>query len=369
MRCRRILPLAVATAIVLPASATRARAQGFNVDAGKNLILFPEPSPAYGGAAGQPGTWNKANPPTYAVALQNLDGSPSGATCASDVASDYAWPFSTLPQDDLNLMEDCQNVPILTTAHWTFSGLADGSYRVYTYAWSPGNGSGQTAISVVGSSDPTQIVGGSWSGSPHVQGITYALHHVTVAGGTLVVEAAGSASMVQGSVNGFQIVPDGFASFCAGDGSLATPCPCANTGGLGRGCDNSASTGGAHLSASGATSPDSVVLLATHELPTALSIFLQGNALVAGGVGFGDGVRCIGGSLKRLAVRNASAGTVSYPQAGDPSISAQSAALGDPIAPGSTRWYQTYYRDPNLAFCPFPQGNSWNVTNGVEIGW
>lgn len=121
--------------------------------------------------------------------------------------------------------------------------------------------------------------------------------------------------------------------------------------------------------ASGTTQPDTVVLHVSGELPSALSIFLQGSALVSGSVGFGDGLRCVGGSLKRLYVKNASAGSVDAPGAGDPSITSRSAALGDPIAPGTSRYYQTYYRDPNLAFCPAPQGNSWNVTNGVIVAW
>ena len=157
--------------------------------------------------------------------------------------------------------------------------------------------------------------------------------------------------------------------FCFGDASSATPCPCGNAGANGRGCENSASTGGARLVGSGSTAPDTIVLSATGELPNALSIFLQGDASLPTPVVFGDGVRCVGGTLKRLATKNASAGAVAYPGPGDVPISAQSAALGDPIAPGSTRWYQTYYRDPNLAFCPFPQGNGWNATNGLEIGW
>ena len=54
---------------------------------------------------------------------------------------------------------------------------------------------------------------------------------------------------------------------------------------------------------------------------------------------------------------------------GDTSISLQSAALGDPIAPGSTRFYQSYYRDSNPSFCPAPQGSTFNVTSGVSITW
>jgi hypothetical protein len=157
-------------------------------------------------------------------------------------------------------------------------------------------------------------------------------------------------------------------TFCFGDGTLAR-CPCGNEGLPGHGCDNSHATGGARMLATGTTQPDTIVLHASGELPSVLSIFLQGNALVPGSASFGDGLRCVSGSLKRLYVKNASAGVVAAPGPGDPSITTRSAALGDPIAPGATRYYQTYYRDPNLAFCPSSQGDSWNVTNGVIVDW
>jgi hypothetical protein len=84
---------------------------------------------------------------------------------------------------------------------------------------------------------------------------------------------------------------------------------------------------------------------------------------------FGDGLRCAGGELKRLYVKSAVGGVATAPAAADPSVRAQSANLGAPIAPGSTRHYQAYYRDPNPSFCPSPQGNSFNSTNGVTIYW
>jgi hypothetical protein len=173
-----------------------------------------------------------------------------------------------------------------------------------------------------------------------------------------------------GSAYAFSVTPPG-APFCAGDGTLATACPCANTGGAGRGCDNSIQTGGALLTSSGAASlaSDSVHLESSGELATALSIFLQGTTNLGSAAVFGDGVRCVGGALKRIGVHNASGGTVSYPLPGDPSISARSAALGDAIGAGQARYYQTYYRDPNLAFCPSPPGNSWNVSSGQVITW
>ena len=59
----------------------------------------------------------------------------------------------------------------------------------------------------------------------------------------------------------------------------------------------------------------------------------------------------------------------SYPQVGDPSISARSAVRGDVIAPGSQRYYQVYYRDADPVFCAAPVGNTWNVGSGVIVNW
>jgi hypothetical protein len=160
----------------------------------------------------------------------------------------------------------------------------------------------------------------------------------------------------------------GFPALCFGDGSGAVPCPCNNSGTAGHGCQNSAGTGGALLGATGTTHPDTIVLHSSGELPTALTIFLQGSALIAP-LNFGDGLRCAGGALRRLYVKSASGGSANAPQAGDPSVSQQSANLGDPILPGSSRWYQAYYRDSNQTFCPIPQGNTFNITNAIRIDW
>jgi hypothetical protein len=156
-------------------------------------------------------------------------------------------------------------------------------------------------------------------------------------------------------------------AFCFGDAGAAV-CPCANNGNVGHGCDNSAATGGAALSASGTIVPDTLKLTQTGELASSLSIFLQGDTSIAPTF-FGDGLRCAGGTLKRLFVKNAASGVAIAPGPGDPSVSAQSAALGDPIAPGTTRYYQVYYRDPDLTFCPPPAGNSFNVGNGMQVKW
>jgi hypothetical protein len=165
------------------------------------------------------------------------------------------------------------------------------------------------------------------------------------------------------------VAPTALTPYCFGDGTLSIACPCGNTGASAHGCQNSATTGGAVLAGCGSTSPDMVMLTSSGELATALSIFLQGDASLASGIVFGDGVRCVNGNLKRLYMKNASGGYVTVPGSGDLSISAQSAALGDPIAPGSTRYYQAYYRDPVLSFCASPPGDSWNVSSGIIVVW
>ena len=157
--------------------------------------------------------------------------------------------------------------------------------------------------------------------------------------------------------------------FCFGNGSGPVACPCGNFGTTGRGCANSQNAAGAELTAAGTITPDTLVLTSSGELPSANSILLQGNTDLLAPVLFGDGLRCVGGNLKRLYVRNASSGVVVFPPSGGLSISAQSAALGDPITTGSTRSYQVYYRDPSATFCPSPSGNTWNVSNAVRVLW
>ncbi len=158
-----------------------------------------------------------------------------------------------------------------------------------------------------------------------------------------------------------------WSAFCLGDGSEGA-CPCGNSSPTGerRGCANSHGPG-ARLEGSGLPSlaQDDARVTASELPATAPCILLQGDVRVSG-TPFGDGVRCIGGSLRRLYVRAASAGTVVLPGAGDPSLSQRAQAIGDPLQAGSTRSYQLYYRNPAPSFCP-PE--TYNVTNAVEAEW
>ena len=165
-----------------------------------------------------------------------------------------------------------------------------------------------------------------------------------------------------------------FSSFCLpGAGSVIT-CPCSNPpAGTDRGCDNSAATGGAILAASGGTylSSDSLVLTTSGERSTALSIVMQGNALILNGVVYGQGVRCVGGTIiRRLYIKNAIGGSITAPDlgSGDPAVSARSAAKGDVIHAGESRWYLVYYRDGHvLGGCPASSG--FNATQTGRVDW
>jgi Tol biopolymer transport system component len=208
--------------------------------------------------------------------------------------------------------------------------------------------------------------------SSGAQGNLYSSVPSISADGRLVAFWSWDSNLVPGDTNatGDVFVRDGganasFTPFCFGDGSQAA-CPCGNTGLPNHGCENSTSTGGATLAGAGVASlsNDSVQLTSASEIASALSIVLQGSSYIAP-VSFGDGLRCAGGSLKRLYSKNASGGSITVPQGAEPSISVRSSALGDTIPLGATRVYQVYYRDPNLGFCPC----GFNATHAVAIAW
>jgi hypothetical protein len=167
--------------------------------------------------------------------------------------------------------------------------------------------------------------------------------------------------------------PTAFTGMCDPGVAGVMACPCGNPpAGPGRGCDNSSGVGGASLFASGVAyvTMDSLRFTTTNEKPTALSILLQGTSAVPAGVTYGQGVRCLGGTLKRLYAKNAVGGSISAPDvlANDPPITERSEALGDVISAGSSRWYLVAYRDPVvLGGCPAT--HTFNATPTGRIDW
>jgi len=188
-----------------------------------------------------------------------------------------------------------------------------------------------------------------------------------------------ASNLVPGDTNGADVfVRDrvggtSFTSLCDPGLGGVIACPCANPPtGPGRGCDNSAATGGAVLAATGGTylSSDTLVFTTSGERPTSLSIMAQWNGFNASGVVFGQGVRCTAGTFKRLYAKSASGGSITAPDfgAGELSVSARSAALGDALQAGQSRWYFVFYRDPNvMGGCP-PAG-TFNATQTGQVTW
>ncbi|MBI5363825.1 MAG: hypothetical protein HZA53_11650 [Planctomycetes bacterium] len=193
------------------------------------------------------------------------------------------------------------------------------------------------------------------------------------ADGRWVTFAASDNTVVPGDTNSAQDVflrdrgPTPPHSYCFGDGSSGA-CPCGNAGSPGRGCQNSRGTGGGQLIATGAAnlSADSLSFSFSGGSPATLVILFQGTEaeLVAP---FGDGLRCVGGFLRRIQARTAAGGFALFPEAGEPSISARSAIVGDPIPIGATRHYQAYYRDADPTFCP--AGGTANSSQAVAVLW
>jgi hypothetical protein len=155
--------------------------------------------------------------------------------------------------------------------------------------------------------------------------------------------------------------PTVFSSVCDADGT-GTPCPCGNESGPGSGCLNSLGDSG-RLSALGTAGigNDTVEMRATG-LPDSFALWFQGTQAVGGGAGaaFGDGLRCAGGNVWRLATKPIFGGASVLPETGEPSIS----TLGVLSGPGQM-FYQVWYRNP-AAFCT---PSTFNLTNGLSIVW
>jgi len=158
----------------------------------------------------------------------------------------------------------------------------------------------------------------------------------------------------------------GIDPMCFGDGSFA-PCPCGNYGSSLHGCANSASSQGALLSATGTTNPDTLVLQSAGEHSSSLTIFLQSSALLPVQASYGEGILCLGREIRPMYVKAASGGVAQAPGPGDRSITQLSATLGDPIVPGTARYYQAWYRDGGSGYCSYPRG--FNISNGLRVVW
>jgi hypothetical protein len=191
---------------------------------------------------------------------------------------------------------------------------------------------------------------------------------ISTGGRSLVTWTEGNptTSIVTQGVKGAFLNPDGCAPFpatCLGDGS-GSPCPCSNLGSVGHGCANSVFASGGRLIGNGvaSVSMDSVTLTG-FDMPSASALYFQGTAQLVG-TSFGDGLRCIGGTVVRLGVKpNGVSGASHYPDfaAGETPVSVR----GLVPAVGGLRFYQVWYRNA-AAFCT---ASTFNLTNSLSISW
>lgn len=180
-----------------------------------------------------------------------------------------------------------------------------------------------------------------------------------------VAEDVGTGSIVEAAIDDF-VVRDvgcnGAGAFCFGDGSGAD-CPCGNFGAAGTGCANSTGAGAELLSSGVASIGADTFALTSDATPAVVSVlFFQGTSAQSGGAGvvFGDGLRCVAGSIIRLGTKVSSASLATYPEAGDATVSVRGA-----VPAGGVRFYQAWYRNA-ASFCT---SDTFNLTNGVATTW
>jgi hypothetical protein len=109
----------------------------------------------------------------------------------------------------------------------------------------------------------------------------------------------------------------------------------------------------------------SLQLLGSGMPPGSSCLYFQGTTQIGGGSGvpFGDGLRCVGGSVVRLGTMvNDATGASRVPQSpGDPPLVTRGLIPID----GGTRYYQAWYRNA-AAYCT---ASTFNLTNGLSVVW
>lgn len=156
--------------------------------------------------------------------------------------------------------------------------------------------------------------------------------------------------------------------FCFGDGT-GLACPCANNGAVGNGCANSLNANGGNLTASGIASVSGDTwTISGSGIPNGPGLYYQALNQLGGGNGvlFGDGIRCIGGTVIRLGIVTAAGNASSYPSPNPPAVNAIPISVKGFNAAGDVRNYQLWYRDSTIGFCT---ANVFNLTNAVNVTW
>lgn len=169
----------------------------------------------------------------------------------------------------------------------------------------------------------------------------------------------GSGAAPQVDMGAYELdTPPVFTEFCRGD-QLGILCPCGNDSfpGTPEGCVNSQGWGARLLvSGSNVFANDDLGFTVTQARPNQPSLLVQGN--VAMELSFKDGIFCMGNPTERVEV-------ILLDANGEGSTSGSIIAGGNVPGPGTTRYYQAWYRDPAISPC----STGSNFTHGVQIDW
>ena len=165
--------------------------------------------------------------------------------------------------------------------------------------------------------------------------------------------------------------------FCAPGVSGINSCPCGNPqvpAGSTKGCNNFAGggTGGAILSGAGVavTNPgDTLQFNVTNGVASNVTVLFQGTTNTVN-TRSGAGLRCVGGTLKRLFKGNQAAGAISFPNNGS-TVHDQSSAKGYTIVAPVTLYYYCAYRNSAANGQPGCPGFTFgfNTSNAGAVRW
>ncbi len=245
------------------------------------------------------------------------------------------------------------------------------------------NGTQGNGIPYSGAAYVFRRVGAAWSQLAYLKASNTDAHDelgqsVSVSGDLVVVGARYEKSSATG-VNGDQgdngstkagaayvFVVNPGAAFCPGDPGIGTPCPCVNDNdgsAPGSGCANGVFASGAQLTGSGiaSVSSDTLVLRTTHLEPGNSGLYFQADNDRSPGIVWGDGLRCAGGSLRRLEVRFADASGTSH-------TTVRVSTKAGNVTAGGTKYYQCWYRTTVNPPCGLGV-NDFNTSNGYAIQW
>jgi hypothetical protein len=220
------VPLTIGVAICFNAFG---RAQSLNIDLNTDFGP-PEggrgaPSSSFGAAADQVGFWDTFLVQTQSPKLlRGLNGALTNVLMTGPSGGTGGGNNNPLNTGDYALLLNDAHAVGTSTFSWT--GLANGNYRIFTYAVRPNGGISSASVTYTGSiTTNPQIVTGPMPGNQFILGITHCIHDVVVTNSTL------SMTIVMGPenpayLNGLQIVavpePASVASLFLGSMLLAS---------------------------------------------------------------------------------------------------------------------------------------------------